>query len=301
MTVRRSSLPRIAVTGIKGQVATALVECGAGDTEVIPLGRPHFDLADPASIARSIGEGKFDAVINAAAYTGVDRAEAEEDTAFAVNAEGAGAVSQAAAKMGIPILQLSTDYVFSGDLNRPYREDDPVGPMSAYGRTKLEGELQVANSNPNHVILRTAWVYSPYSANFVKTMLRLGENRQEVGVVADQIGNPTYAIDIAEATLAIAKRVISDTSLTLRGVFHLVGSGEASWADLAELVFIEAARRGRPPVRVKRITTADYPTAARRPANSRLDGTKLARTYGLIIPDWRISVADCVARLLPRA
>ncbi len=188
--------------------------------------------------------------------------------------------------------------MFDGALDRPYREDDPTGPTGAYGRSKLAGEKAVAAACENSVILRTAWVYSPFGANFVRTMLRLNETRDEVGVVADQRGNPTSALDIADGLIAVAARVKDDSSPALRGVFHMTGSGEGTWADFAETVFREAEARGRRLTRVKRIATADYPTPARRPLNSRLDNEKLARVYGVRLPDWRRSVAACCARLL---
>jgi dTDP-4-dehydrorhamnose reductase len=189
-------------------------------------------------------------------------------------------------------------YVFDGALDRPYREDDPTGPTGSYGRSKLAGEKEVAGRCENSVILRTAWVYSPFGANFVRTMLRLNETRDEVGVVADQCGNPTSALDIADALIVIAGRVKDDPSGTLRGIFNMTVSGEATWADFAEAVFREAEARGRRATRVKRIATADYPTPAKRPANSRLDNEKLTRVYGVRLPDWRRSIEACCARLL---
>jgi dTDP-4-dehydrorhamnose reductase len=215
-----------------------------------------------------------------------------------VNGEGAGNVAEAAARVGAPLLHLSTDYVFDGALGRPYREDDPTGPTGVYGRSKLIGEMRVAERCPNSAILRTAWVYSPFGVNFVRTMLRLNETRDEVGVVADQHGNPTSALDIADVLLAITARIRASTSPTLRGVFHMTGSGEATWADFAEAVFENAHARGRRLTRVRRITTADYPTPARRPANSRLDNAKFRRVYGLALPEWRPSLTACCARLI---
>ena len=240
-----------------------------------------------------------DVVVNAAAYTAVDKAEAEEAVAVRVNGEGAGHVAEAAARLGVPLLHLSTDYVFDGALPRPYREEDPTGPAGAYGRSKLIGERLVAERCPDCVILRTAWVYSPFGSNFVRTMLRLGETREEVGVVADQVGNPTSALDIAGALIAIAAKARDNSSQALRGVFHMTSAGEASWADFAEAIFSEAAARGRRLTRVKRIATADYPTRARRPANSRLDNGKLSRVYALTLPEWRASLTACCARLIP--
>ncbi len=289
---------RIAVTGSKGQVAMSIIERSDRDIEVIPLSRPAFALEDRQAVLAGIEAVRPDVVVNAAAYTEVDKAEAEEDLAVRVNGEGAGHVAEAAAKIRAPLLHLSTDYVFDGALDRPYREDDPTGPTGAYGRSKLIGERLVAERCPDSAVLRTAWVYSPFGANFVRTMLRLNETREEVGVVADQRGNPTSALDIADALLAIAKRLREDAAPALRGVFHMTGSGEAVWADFAEAVFREAHARGRRLTRVKRIATADYPTPARRPANSRLDNAKLRRVYGLALPDWRGSVALCCARLI---
>ena len=290
---------RVAVTGFKGQVATSLLERAGGDVTIIALARPEVTLEDRAAVLDGVARARPDVVINAAAYTAVDKAEQEEWLAVQVNGAGADHVAEAAAKIGAPLIHLSTDYVFDGTLDRPYREDDAPNPTGAYGRSKLMGEKLVAERCENSAILRTAWVYSPFGANFVKTMLRLNETKDEVGVVADQHGNPTYALDIADAVIAVARRLRADSSPALRGVFHMTGSGEATWADFAEAIFAEAAARGRRPTRVKRIATAGYPTPARRPANSRLDNTKLKETYGLALPDWRASVKLCCERLLP--
>jgi dTDP-4-dehydrorhamnose reductase len=290
---------RIAVTGSKGQVATSLLERAGSEVEVVALGRPAFELTDRVAVIAGLEAARPDVVVNAAAYTAVDKAEAEEAIAVRVNGEGAGYVAEAAARLGVPLLHLSTDYVFDGALDRPYREDDPTGPAGAYGRSKLAGEKAVAGRCEDSVILRTAWIYSPFGANFVRTMLRLNETRDEVGVVVDQRGNPTSALDIADAVIAIAARMKDDSSPGLRGIIHMTGSGEATWADVAEAVFREVEARGRRLTRVKRIASADYPTPARRPANSRLDNEKLTRVYGFRLPDWRQSLAACCARLVP--
>jgi dTDP-4-dehydrorhamnose reductase len=289
---------RIAVTGSNGQVATSLLECAGLAAELVPLARPAFDLTNRASVLAGLEATRPDVVINAAAYTAVDKAETDEAAAMRVNSDGAGHVAEAAARLGVPLLHLSTDYVFDGLLDRPYREDDPTAPTGAYGRSKLAGERLVTERCENSVVLRTAWVYSPFGANFVRTMLRLNETRDEIGVVADQCGNPTSALDIGEALITIAAKAKDDASPELRGIFHMTGGGEATWADFAETIFREAAARGRRQTRVKRIATADYPTPARRPANSRLDNEKLARVYGVKLPDWRPSLAACCARLL---
>lgn len=288
---------RLAVTGLTGQVVSALIERAPRDIELIALGRPQFDLALRPAVLSTLRAARCDAIVNAAAYTAVDKAEGEPEIAMRINGEGAGHVAEVAAELGAPLVHLSTDYVFDGALGRPYREDDPTSPIGAYGRSKLAGEEKIAAICPNHIILRSAWIYSPFGANFVKTMLRLGQTREEVSVVADQIGNPTSALDIADAVLVIARRLLDDRDPHLRGVFHATGAGDATWADFAEAIFAEAERCGRPRVRVTRISTADYPTPARRPANSRLDNTKLLDVYGLALPSWRRSLRDCVARL----
>jgi dTDP-4-dehydrorhamnose reductase len=290
---------RIAVTGKQGQVAQSLAEIGPGrGVEVVLVGRPELDLQDASTVHYAIAGARPDVIVSAAAYTAVDKAESEREAAFAVNAAGAEAVAKAASRLGVPVIHLSTDYVFDGLLDRPYSEDDKVGPASVYGASKLEGERLVSSATPDHVILRTAWVYSPFGNNFVKTMLRLGETRTELGVVSDQLGCPTSALDIAQAVIAAAQRVASDPSPDLRGVFHLTGSGPASWADFAEHVFKSAEAAGRAPVKVNRITTADYPTPARRPANSRLSGERLQQQYGIRLPEWRGSTDIVVKRLL---
>jgi dTDP-4-dehydrorhamnose reductase len=289
---------RFLVTGQNGQVVTALAERAPEGVEVLTLGRPELDLADPDSIRAAFDGETADVVINAAAYTAVDKAEEEPDLVYRINGEGAGLVADLARELGSPVIQLSTDYVYDGSLDRPYREDDPTGPLGVYGRSKLMGEEAVAAANPRHAILRTAWVYSPFGANFVKTMLRLGETRDEVRVVGDQRGAPTSAHDIADAIFRVSLKMLAEPGPEDYGVFHLTGDGEATWAEFAQAIFSEAQAFGRKPVRVTPITTAEYPTPARRPANSRLDGALLERVYGVRLPLWRDSLKPVVARLL---
>ncbi len=291
---------RLIVTGTQGQVVRSLRERGpALGVDIVAVGRPELDLADPQGVFRALAKVEGDAIVNAAAYTAVDKAEAEEDLATRINGEGAGAVAQAAAARGLPLLHVSTDYVFDGALDRPYREDDAPAPIGAYGRSKLAGERAVAAILPKASIFRTAWVYSPFGGNFLKTMLRLGETRRELSVVADQLGAPTCGLDIADALIGAARKIHAEPdNAALAGVFNLTGGGEASWADFAEEIFAEASRHGRAPVAVKRIATRDYPTPARRPANSRLSPEKLRATFGIALPDWRTSTRACVARLL---
>ena len=291
---------KIAVIGRSGQVAQALLERGAKQgLEIVCFGRPSLDLADEYSIVRALSSLQCDVVINAAAYTAVDRAESEEALATAINGRGAGAVADVAAKLGLPFLHISTDYVFAGDGKEPYSESDMTSPLSAYGRSKLAGEIAVMAANPRSAIFRTSWVYSPFGSNFVKTMLRLGETRSEVSVVADQVGSPTSAFDIADALISASRRIVAEpTNKDLFGVFHLTGTSEASWAEFAEAIFAFRASAGQPMVSVKPITTADYPTPARRPANSRLSCKKLELIYGLQLPDWHESLNVTLARLL---
>lgn len=290
---------KIAVTGTSGQVASALLERAVafGHT-VVALGRPELDLADPASVARALEAAAPDAVVSAAAYTAVDKAESESELAHAVNGAGAGAVAQAAKALGVPLVHLSTDYVFDGQLDRPYREDDATGPTGVYGASKLAGEQCVLEVYPEgSAVLRVAWVYSPFGGNFVKTMLRLAADRDEVSVVADQVGNPTSALDIADGILAVAANLAASDDAVLRGVFHMTASGEASWADFAEAVFAVSHAHGGPSAGVKRITTSDYPTPATRPANSRLDCGRIAQIHGVALPDWHGALKTVVARL----
>ncbi len=290
---------RIVVTGTEGQVARALLRRAAeSGIELVAVGRPDLDLARPETIGPALRRAAPAIVINAAAYTAVDQAETEPEMAQHINADGAGAVAAAAAAIGAPVIQLSTDYVFDGSLDRPYTESDPVSPLGAYGRSKLAGERAVAAANTDHVILRTAWVYSPYGKNFVKAMLRLAGDRDEVAVVADQRGSPTSALDIADGVLVICRNLLNRRDPALRGVFHMVGGGEATWADLATTVFEVSGRLGGPTARVRPITTAEYPTPARRPADSRLNCRRLAAAHGLALPDWRRSVERCVAELV---
>jgi dTDP-4-dehydrorhamnose reductase len=294
---------KIAVTGKAGQVVTSLIERGSdAGHEVIALGRPEMDLADPASVARAVEAAAPDAIVSAAAYTAVDKAESESDLAHAVNSRGAGAVAEAAKALGVPLIHVSTDYVFDGRLDRPYVESDPTGPTGVYGASKLAGEQAVlAAHGDNSAVLRVAWVYSPFGANFVKTMLRLAGDRDEVSVVADQLGNPTSALDIADGIIRVATNMVADSYPELRGVFHMTASGEGSWADFAEAIFAASAARGGPAARVKRITTADYPTPATRPTNSRLGCGLITGVHGVALPHWRESLETVIARLQPAA
>lgn len=290
---------RIAVTGHNGQVVRSLIERARnGTATVIPVGRPELDLTRPESIAGAIRPLRPDIILSVAAYTAVDRAETEPSLARRVNCDGARAVAKTARGLSIPVVHLSTDYVFDGSGTRPWREDDAPAPISVYGRTKLAGERAVAETTPNHAILRTAWVYGPYGSNFVRTMLRLARDRNEVRVVADQTGNPSCSLDIADGLLAVAANLLAAPAPERRGLFHMAGGGETSWADFAEAIFRASAAIGGPTATVRRIATTDYPTAAVRPANSRLDCDRLARIHGVALPRWEDALLPVVARLV---
>lgn len=293
---------RIAVTGRTGQVVSSLIERGtAAGHEIVAIGRPGIDLADPATVLPALKAARPDAIVSAAAYTAVDKAESEADVAQAINGAGAGAVALAAKALGVPLIHISTDYVFDGKLDRPYREDDATGPTGVYGASKLAGEQAVLSAHDDSAVLRVAWVYSPFGGNFVKTMLRLADDRDEVSVVADQVGNPTGALDIADGIVMVAGNLVGSDDPGLRGIFHMTAAGEASWADFAEGIFAASAARGGPSARVRRITTADYPTPAARPANSRLDCGLIARIHGVTLPAWQGALDTVIARLQPAA
>jgi dTDP-4-dehydrorhamnose reductase len=280
---------RVLVAGREGQVARALLaRLGAAGHLVTALEPPALDLADRASVAAVVAAAAPDLVVNAAAYTAVDRAEDQPELARAVNATGAGWLAEAAAARGAPFVHFSTDYVFDGRKGAPYVEADPVAPLGVYGATKAEGERLVLAANPRAVVLRTAWVCSADGANFVKTMLRLGAERDEIRVVADQHGAPTFAADLADAVARMAPRLAAAAAGDAAfGLFHLSGMPHTSWHGFAEAILDGAARRGRPRPRLVAITTADYPTRAARPADGRMDCGRIAQVHGVAAADWR--------------
>ncbi|MCI9868822.1 dTDP-4-dehydrorhamnose reductase [Rhizobium skierniewicense] len=294
---------RYLVTGLDGQVVQSLIQRAANDAsvEIIAVGRPTLDLARPETITAAVMELKPDLIISAAAYTAVDQAESESALAYAVNGDGPSALAAAAAKLDIPIVHISTDYVFDGAKRTPYNEDDAVSPLGVYGLSKLGGEKAVAAATDNYAILRTAWVYSPFGKNFLKTMLRVAEGRDVVNVVDDQFGNPTSALDIADAVLAVSRGLIASSDPGLRGVFHMAATGESSWADFAEEIFRVSSEIGGPSAGVHRISSSDYPTQAERPTDSRLNCGKLLDTYGVSLPHWRSSTQKTVAQIIQMA
>lgn len=276
---------RILVTGRSGQVARALQDtpCSEG-VEIIALGRPELDLDRPDTIGPAVAAARPDVVFSVAAYTAVDAAEADQDAAFRANAEAPGELAKAARRLGAPVLHLSTDYVFDGRKAAAYVETDPTGPATIYGASKLAGEDAVRATQPESLVLRTAWVHAPWGSNFVRTMLRLAQTRGEISVVGDQHGAPTYAPDIAAALLVLARGLAERRGPP--GVFHMSGAGETTWAEFARAVFKGSAERGGPRAVVLPITTADYPTPAPRPLNSRLACDSLAREWNVRLAAW---------------
>lgn len=287
----------ILVTGGSGQVGGALARLAGPGVEIVAPGRDALDLTDPKALTAMVDTRAWGAVVNCAAYTAVDKAESDVVSAWSVNTLAPAALAAATAAAGIPILHISTDYVFSGIKPDFYTEDDPVAPLGVYGASKLGGELAVRSANPRHLILRTAWVVSATGSNFVKTMLRLGAERPQLRVVADQKGCPTSADDIARTILAILPRMGNGPY----GTYHFVNSGEASWHELAEAVFARAAIHGRGPPSVEPIATSDYPTPAARPANSRLATAKIVRDFGISPRAWREAIDEIVDTLVKEA
>ncbi|MEL6859692.1 MAG: dTDP-4-dehydrorhamnose reductase [Pseudomonadota bacterium] len=296
-----SELLKVLVSGRSGQVGSAISEAEKPTgIEFSILGRPQLDITKSDSIETAFKQVRPDLVINAAAYTAVDSAESDAENAERLNAEAAGLLAAAAAVDDIPIIHLSTDYVFDGTKTSPYNERDPVAPLGVYGRSKLAGEQKVASANPQHLILRTAWVYSVFGSNFVKTMLRVAQSRNELGVVADQIGNPTSAHDIASCLIAIVSQYRNARQDFKPGTYHMTGAGSASWADFAEFIFEVSSECNGPTAKINRITSEEWPTPVTRPENSRLDCSKLQQTFGLALPDWRESTRTCIQRLIQK-
>jgi dTDP-4-dehydrorhamnose reductase len=290
----------ILVTGGAGQVGRELLVAEWPDHVVLHAPpRSELDLGDADSVRAAFDRTPFAAVINSAAWTAVDKAETDVAAAFSANAIGPALLAEATRQAGIPLIQVSTDYVFDGAKSAPYVETDAVAPLGVYGASKLAGEFAVLSGNPRSLVLRTAWVHSAHRANFVKTMLRLAAERPLVRVVDDQHGCPTSARDIAAVLRTIALRMIVDPNAPT-GVYHFVNAGQTTWAALAREIFALSAKMGGPSAEVKRITTAEYPTPARRPANSRLSTEKLSRDYGVQPRPWQSAVADIVAELQPQ-
>ena len=287
---------RILVIGKGGQLAISLAERAFSDEniELVTLGRPELDLEQPTKIVEQFAAKKPDLVINAAAYTAVDKAESEPERAFAINRDGAAAAAGAAYRLGASFVHVSTDYVFDGSKPSPYVESDETNPLNVYGQSKLEGERAVLAAHPHALVLRTSWVFSPFASNFVKTMLKVGADRAVLRVVRDQLGNPTSSLDLAAAILNAAPTLRKEPG----GLYHLTGHGSTSWYDFATLIFQESKRRGGPAPELEAISSAVYKTAARRPANSRLDCAAFSHRFGISLRRWEEAVSETVSRCL---
>jgi len=291
---------RLLIAGWQGQLASALVELvpAREDVSSFAVGRPALDLCELPTIQRAMSDAWPDVIINAAAYTQVDQAETECEAAFALNCDGARMLAKTAAAKGIPIIHLSTDYVFNGDLDRPYREDDATEPRTVYGRSKLAGEQAVMSANVKHIILRTAWVYSATGTNFVRSILAKAGTHNRIDVVSDQTGTPTYAPHLASLIIDLAVRV-KDTPEAdpVWGIYHAAGGGETTWFGFAKAVLAGYEPGGGPVATINPISTKDYPTSAPRLANARLDCSKLHAQTGLRVPTWQDGLAACLARV----
>ena len=288
------TMRNILVTGGQGQIGLELArQDWPADMSIHYPTRAELDIASQVSLAAYLRGRRFDAIVNCAAYTAVDKAERDRDAAFLVNGEAPGWL----ADTGIPLIHVSTDYVFDGSKDGFYTEDDPVAPLGVYGASKREGERAVLAGQSRSVILRTAWVLSAHRGNFLKTMLRAATANPKLRVVDDQHGCPTSAQDIASAIRTIVRRLV-DGPRASTGIYHFVNAGEASWCDLARQIFALSAAAGGPTAEVEAITTADYPTPARRPANSRLSTAKVAADYGIQPRDWRRAIRDIIDELV---
>ena len=290
---------KVLVIGRSGQVARALVEAAEGreSLELVAVGRPELDLERSETVAKVVRRVRPEVVINAAAYTAVDQAEVEPRKAHRINAEGAGTIAREARAAGAAFIHLSTDYVFSGEQCEPYRDDSPTGPLGVYGRTKLEGEEHVRAEALDHMIVRTAWVYSPFAPNFVCTMMRLASEHERLAVVDDQRGSPTSAADLADALLRVVDEWRQGKRTGMGATYHVTNSGVATWAEFAGAIFTECRRLGLPAAEVQPIPTGDWPAKASRPMYSVLDCTRFTRDFGYRLPDWRISIAGVVSRI----
>ncbi len=291
-------LKQVLVTGGAGQVGTELARhAWPGGWEAVTLTRADLDLNDSAAIAAKVAERPWAAIVSAAAYTAVDKAEDDVVTAWTVNALSPAALAAAAKAAGIPIVHISTDYVFPGDREGEWEVDDPVAPLGVYGASKLGGELAVRTSGARHAIVRTAWVVSAHGNNFVKTMLRVGADRPTLRVVADQRGSPTSAADLAAALATLTVRLVEDADAPT-GTYHFSNTGPTTWHGFAEEIFRQSAPRGGPAPTVEAIGTADFPTPATRPANSLLSHRAIERDYGIRPQPWQSALGDILDELL---
>ena len=285
---------RILISGQHGQVSRELQRRLGSIGELIVLGRDQLDLAQPDQIRHQVQHVRPDLIINAAAYTAVDLAESEPETAFAVNAVAPGILAEEALKLGIPLIHYSTDYVFDGTKIRPYNESDTANPLGVYGQSKLAGERAITEVQGRHLILRTSWIYSTHGRNFLLTMQRLLQERPEVRVVADQIGAPTWAGTIANSTLSLIKRWQAG-DVAAWGTYHLTAQGQTSWFGFAQAIGEALRQQGKPCATLFPIPSSDYPTPAARPLNSCLDCRRLQLDWGVRQPDWQTALRECLA------
>ena len=289
-------MAKFLITGAKGQVGHCLTQQLTGKAEILAVDRDELDITDQSAVKKIVETFKPDVIINAAAHTAVDRAESEVELSEAINVKGPQYLAEAANEIGAIILHISTDYVFEGSGSGEYKEDDQTNPQGVYGRTKLEGEIAVQQANPRSIILRTAWVFGEHGHNFVKTMLRLAKDRDSLGIVGDQFGGPTYAGDIAKTLIEIANQILAGKENAF-GVYHFTGKPYVSWYEFAKAIFAEAESQKllEKQPHLKAITTAEYPTPAKRPANSRLDLTKIKQTFNIEPSDWQKALKNIKA------
>lgn len=283
------------ITGAYGQVGFCLTQqAQENGWDVLAIDRDKLDITNPQAVNALVSEFQPDVIINAAAHTAVDKAETEVDTSYAINRDGPKYLAEAAASVNAAILHISTDYVFAGDKEGIYSESDQVAPQGVYGASKLAGEQAVTAANAKHIILRTAWVFGEHGNNFVKTMLRLGSQRDQLGIVADQFGGPTYADDIAAALLAIAEKAVAAPETVAWGIYHFAGEPHVNWHQFAQAIFDKAVEQQllvKAP-QLNALTTTDYPTPAKRPANSRLDCRKIFNEFGIQPSDWQMALQN---------
>jgi dTDP-4-dehydrorhamnose reductase len=291
---------RVLVTGTAGQFVSAIQSLTTSH-EIVTLGRPEADLALPQTLRAPVERLRPDLILSSAAYTQVDKGESEPDVAFRINAEAPAELARIARTLDVPLLHISTDFVFDGLKGSAYVEDDATHPLNVYGASKRAGEAAIAAEYGNHAIARTAWVYSAFGNNFVKTMLRLAESRDTINVVADQKGCPTWAPELAKVLIGMGERLKIDTAPELRGLFHVTSEGGGSWAEFAEAIFAGLKARGGKTMTVTPIPSSDYPLPAKRPADSRLNCDKLRKIYGLGLDPWRISLDACLDELIKPA
>jgi dTDP-4-dehydrorhamnose reductase len=289
----------ILLFGANGQLGQELVaRSKSSSARLVACSRTDTDIADAAAVEHTIATLRPDIVVNAAAYTKVDKAESEPDEAYRVNRTGAAVLASACAAVAIPLMHISTDYVFDGSKPDPYAEGDVTAPLGVYGASKLAGEDEIRHRHKKHVILRTSWVYGSYGSNFLKTMLRLAAERSELRVVADQRGSPTSTADLAEAILGLTPRLVAMDGEAVWGTYHFTGEGETNWCQFADEILNQRARLVGSRPSLAPITTSEFPTPARRPANSVLDNSLFRTTFGLRSKPWRLSVRETVDALL---